>query len=406
MKRASPVAELSSPNPNFTGWRGSPAPGAAPAPAVYSVPLTTASATPSDFYAAARSGHVPALLAMLASGCFRATATDPLSGMTALMLAAMHGHANAAALLTRGTLAAYIDLQDARSNTALSLAQAGGHAEVVSLLRARGAGWSGAAAGEAAAPPVAAHRAGAAFSIMALTTCAQPATTGASDTLHTANTRRNRILATLFDAVERNDPGVLQAYLVRVRRSGPEAASLMNATEHRTLPGAKRDDYTPLMAAAWLGYADSVAVLAGSGAAPDKANREEVTALMLAAKKGNLGAVKALLKAGANANLARRDGWCALLLAAFYGHADTVRALAVGGAAITKATPDGVTALMYAAMNGHAATVRMLICLGANSRLMSANGHTALGLADRWQHQEVIRILETDGARFHIEWRN
>ena len=114
---------------------------------LYSVPVSPADIAPPAFYVAARSGDAAAVRAMLAWGSFRASAAQPVTGRTALMLAAEQGHANVVAVLTRGTLAAYIDVEDAEGNTALSLATASNREAVVAQLRARGAGYSGQDAG-------------------------------------------------------------------------------------------------------------------------------------------------------------------------------------------------------------------------------------------------------------------
>ena len=147
MKRASSALTGTTPDAYPAPIHAAGAPLAAHAPMVYSVPVAPADIAPPAFYFSARSGDAAAVRAMLAWGRFRASAAEPVTGRTALMLAAQQGHANVVAELTRGTLAAYIDVEDAEGNTALSLATASNREAVVAQLRAHGAGSSGQDAG-------------------------------------------------------------------------------------------------------------------------------------------------------------------------------------------------------------------------------------------------------------------
>lgn len=87
---------------------------------------------------AAFNGHAEALALLLAAGgAEAATAPDPLSGMTPLMLASLKGHASCVAQLLDA--AAPLDTTDALGRTVLMLAATGGSVETVRMLAAKGA---------------------------------------------------------------------------------------------------------------------------------------------------------------------------------------------------------------------------------------------------------------------------
>jgi ankyrin repeat protein len=88
----------------------------------------------SQLCAAARDGDATAVKRMLAAGDGNLNTTDPGTGMTALKLAACHGHGDVVFLLCKGASASDIHRDDARGGSALMLATAGGHIDVVEFL--------------------------------------------------------------------------------------------------------------------------------------------------------------------------------------------------------------------------------------------------------------------------------
>lgn len=170
MKRASSALTGATPDAYPAPIHAAGAPLAAHAPMVSSVPVAPADIAPPAFYVAARSGDAAAVRAMLAWGRFRASAAEPVTGRTALMLAACHGplgavqellyaranvhrttddgvpalsyaamngHADIVrALLRAGASSGFVSTH---GHTALTLATARQHAEVIELLRADGA---------------------------------------------------------------------------------------------------------------------------------------------------------------------------------------------------------------------------------------------------------------------------
>lgn len=399
MKPASSALTGTSPKTYPAPPHTAAAPVAANSPVLYSVPFAAASIAPCTFYAAARNGDAAALFAMLASGRFRASAAEPSSGRTALMLAAEQGHATIVAILTRGTLAAYINAEDAQRNTALSLATASGHKAVVDVLRSRGAGWNGPDVGA-----VPGHT-GTALSAPMLMGDPPPPATCTVSTPKPGLTPERRKLTEIFSAIDFDDAAGLRALLSQAGFPGATEPTVLAMTERRILDGTVAEECTPLMAAAWLGRASMVSALIGAGADVDQANRQQVTALMLAAKNGQLATTKALIQAQAYIDQTARNGWTALMLAAYYGRTTTLQALLHAGASVHRTTVDGLPPLTYAAMNGHADNVRTLIGAGARSSLVSMHGHTAMSLAIRGKHAEVIELLRADGALSRTAWQ-
>jgi ankyrin repeat protein len=398
MKRASPALTAASPDAYPAPLHTAETPSAARAPVLYSVPAASPNIAPPEFYAAARSGEAAALVAMLARGRFRASAAESESGRTALMLAAEQGHANVVAILTRGTLAAYIDVEDAEGNTALSLATASNQEAVVTLLRARGAGWNGLYAGPVPGDTDTAHSA----PVLTYSPPSPAASTASAP--QPGQTPEQHKLAAIFSAIDRGDAAGLRAVLLQDSYPVSTIGTVLAMTERRFVNGVETDDCTPLMAAAWLGRAKMVSALAHAGANTDQPNAQQMTPLMVAAKNGHANTVRALVTARARIDHAGRDGWTALMLAAYYGHLGAVQELLFARASVHRTTDDGVPPLSYAAMNGHADIVRALLQAGANSGFVSTHGHSALSLATGRQHAEVIELLRAHGAQFFRNW--
>jgi ankyrin repeat protein len=270
------------------------------------VPVASFDIAPPDFYAAARSGDTAAVLAMLARGRFRASAAEHATGKTALMLAAEQGHANVVALLTRGTLAAYIDVEDAEGNTALSLAAASNHQAAVDLLRSRGAGWNGQDAG-----PVPADT-DTALSALVLTSSPPSPAAHIETAPLPGQTPEQHKLAAIFSAIDRGNAAGLRALLLQDSYPVSTIGAVLAMTGRRFVNGAETDDCTPLMAAAWLGRAQMVSDLAHAGASAIQTNAQQMTPLMVAAKNGHANTVRALVMARATIDQAGRDGTATL----------------------------------------------------------------------------------------------
>ena len=89
--------------------------------------------------AAARDGDATAVKRMLAAGIGDLNTVDPVTCMTALVLASRRGHDDVVFLLCKGAAANDIHRADAQGGSALMLAAAAGHTDVVELLLGKAA---------------------------------------------------------------------------------------------------------------------------------------------------------------------------------------------------------------------------------------------------------------------------
>jgi ankyrin repeat protein len=355
-----------------------------------------ASSSPrSRFCAAVCNGDGTAVKNLLGIGQGDVNTIDPATGMTALLLAALHGHDDIVLLLCKGASRRDLHRTDAHGNSALMLAAGAGHADMVTLLLHRGAevdqedhlgntalmqlaaqGKTAIAqrlidagadpahlnhAGQTAAELAMAHGhhcfaaalSGFPPNVLACTSTvlgAVASTTAAPNAFLASSTATgwgDTARASLQDAIEANKLKALKRVLMALRQSGHDVP------QHMVRVG-KLDTSDPF-------FAD-----------------QEGTLLMTAAHRGHAKLIPVLLVVGAQIDQALPDGWTALLFAARQGHTAAVRALVAGGANIDQVDADGDTALIHAARNGHTALVELLLQAGANEDHQNGDGDTAL----------------------------
>jgi ankyrin repeat protein len=375
--------------------------GNALAPMLYSVPANPEQA----FFAAARHGDCNLIKRMLATGQANPNAVEPDTGMTALMLAVLRGHDDVVFILTRGVLSAQIDVPDARGNTARSLATAAAYPDVIDILRTRSAGGAGLAASAlpTSAPllltgsSVGSSTAG--TSRTPTSTAPLDGTSASTAWLASTQAAKQPLPATLFDAIDGNDCAALRSLIDQATRQTDAAlAEALSMVQTRTLAGTSPRDYTPLMAAAWLGHATLVATLTSAGAKADQANEQGCTALIFAAQNNHRECVLALLQAGAKVDQATRTGMTALMRAAQNGHIEVVCMLLQRRAKVDHVNVAGCTALLLAAKEGHTAVVGALIAAGASVGHVTPNGRTVLMCAAQNGHADIVSALLVGGA--------
>eukprot|EP00057_Strongylocentrotus_purpuratus_P025563 XP_011680037.1 PREDICTED: ankyrin repeat domain-containing protein 50-like [Strongylocentrotus purpuratus] len=168
--------------------------------------------------------------------------------------------------------------------------------------------------------------------------------------------------------------------------------------QREDLSGAKKDDLTPLQAAASNGRLDAVQVLIGQGADINRANNNGKTPLYAASFNGQLDIVKFLIGQGADINREDKDGWTPVYAASFNGHLDVVKFLIDQGADINREDKDGWTPLYAASFNGHLDVVKFLFVEGANLNRGSNDGSTPLLAASFDGHLDVVQFLIGQGA--------
>jgi ankyrin repeat protein len=108
-------------------------------PSLHSRPATADGDTQPRLFCAARDGDTTAVKRALAAGGVDLNAIDPDTRLSALMLAARNGHDDIVLVLCKGAQGADVNLQNSRGESALSLAAAAGHGEVMDVLLAKGA---------------------------------------------------------------------------------------------------------------------------------------------------------------------------------------------------------------------------------------------------------------------------
>eukprot|EP00953_Heterococcus_sp_UTEX-ZZ885_P011077 6426-Heterococcus_DN1.PRE.1 len=130
------------------------------------------------------------------------------------------------------------------------------------------------------------------------------------------------------------------------------------------------------------------------------------TPLMAAAVHGQVEVAKLLLKRGADVNQRGHQGNTALHLVASKGRPAIVSLLLEYGAAINARDDNGYEPLVHAAMGGDVPFVQLFIDAGANVGAVSVGGASMLHAAadnDHPAHPEVLKLLlEHGGATVHL----
>lgn len=145
--------------------------------------------------------------------------------------------------------------------------------------------------------------------------------------------------------------------------------------------------------AADQGHAEVVGLLCAAGASLDGQDLNGQTALHLAAWQDHLDAVAVLLAAGADAEVQDDQGMTALCLAATEPVPRVVEALARAGANVDASTPHGQTPLMFAAMHGQTDVARALLLAGASRPRRDVHGLRAAEWARREGHGELASLV-------------
>ncbi|KAK2116840.1 Ankyrin repeat and KH domain-containing protein 1 [Saguinus oedipus] len=174
--------------------------------------------------------------------------------------------------------------------------------------------------------------------------------------------------------------------------------------EHRNV-----SDYTPLSLAASGGYVNIIKILLNAGAEINSRTGSKlgISPLMLAAMNGHVPAVKLLLDMGSDINAQiETNRNTALTLACFQGRAEVVGLLLDRKANVEHRAKTGLTPLMEAASGGYAEVGRVLLDKGAdvNAPPVPSSRDTALTIAADKGHYKFCELLIHRGA--HIDVRN
>jgi len=172
--------------------------------------------------------------------------------------------------------------------------------------------------------------------------------------------------------------------------------------EHRNV-----SDYTPLSLAASGGYTNIIKLLLAHGAEINSRTGSKlgISPLMLAAMNGHTQAVKLLLDMGSDINAQiETNRNTALTLACFQGRHEVVSLLLDRKANVEHRAKTGLTPLMEAASGGYTEVGRVLLDKGAdvNAAPVPSSRDTALTIAADKGHYRFVELLLSRGAQVDV----
>lgn len=270
---------------------------------------------------------------------------------------------------------------DSNHDTALTLACAGGHEELVELLLTRGAGIE--------------HRDKKGFTPLILA-----ATAGHVKVVEILIREK----ADLEAQSERTKDTPLSLACSGGRYEVVELLLKHGANkEHRNV-----SDYTPLSLAASGGYVNIIKMLLNYGAEINSRTGSKlgISPLMLAAMNGHTQAVKLLLDMGSDINAQiETNRNTALTLACFQGRHEVVSLLLDRKANVEHRAKTGLTPLMEAASGGYIEVGRVLLDKGAdvNAAPVPSSRDTALTIAADKGHLKFVELLLSRTAAVEVK---
>ncbi|KAG8232601.1 hypothetical protein J437_LFUL010722 [Ladona fulva] len=173
--------------------------------------------------------------------------------------------------------------------------------------------------------------------------------------------------------------------------------------EHRNV-----SDYTPLSLAASGGYINIIKMLLGHGAEINSRTGSKlgISPLMLASMNGHTASVKLLLDMGSDINAQiETNRNTALTLACFQGRHEVVSLLLDRKANVEHRAKTGLTPLMEAASGGFVEVGRVLLDKGAdvNAPPVPSSRDTALTIAADKGHARFVELLLSRGAQVEVK---
>ena len=270
---------------------------------------------------------------------------------------------------------------DSNHDTALTLACAGGHEELVSLLLNRGAEME--------------HRDKKGFTPLMLAS-----TAGHSNVVEILLNNG----ADMEAQSERTKDTALSLACSSGRYEVVEILLSRGANkEHRNV-----SDYTPLSLAASGGYVNIIKLLLSHGAEINSRTGSKlgISPLMLAAMNGHTTTVRLLLDMGSDINAQiETNRNTALTLACFQGRCEVVGLLLDRKANVEHRAKTGLTPLMEAASGGYVEVGRVLLDKGAdvNAPPVPSSRDTALTIAADKGHYRFVELLLSRGAAVDVK---
>ncbi|CAG9839770.1 unnamed protein product [Diabrotica balteata] len=155
---------------------------------------------------------------------------------------------------------------------------------------------------------------------------------------------------------------------------------------------------TALHEASWKGHSKSVRLLASAGADLNRCNGGGFTALHLSCQNGHNQSCRELLLAGCDPDIQNNYGDTALHTAARYGHAGVTRILISAQCRVSEQNKNGDTALHISSAMGRRKLTRILLEAGCEKSVRNKQGETARDIAMRKDLFEILDILDEGGV--------
>ncbi|XP_033361933.1 protein TANC2-like isoform X2 [Bombus vosnesenskii] len=332
---------------------------------------------------------------LLLAGASPNHVTEYLGNAPALCMYAHEGSVEMVSLLLE--FGADVELTNSQGCTALSLAAARGHCDVVRRLAAAGASLGHTdMAGQC--PLVHAARYGRLSVVGYLLACDWVIPTNVSEIEGSQEIGREEAAQQAVVAAAAQGHESIVEYLLDM------AEVIVDRPD--TLIGE-----TALTIAAANGSTITVSALLARGASPTAVNAKGLSPLMLAAREGHWGTAERLLQGTLSSStdailddaaslLDQRDpaGRTALMLAASEGHTNLIELFLDKGSVLESRDKEGLTALCWACVRGRLAAVQNLIDHGADVNTNDNTGRTPLDLAAFQGNPKLVQLLLEKGA--------
>ncbi|XP_043290037.1 protein TANC2 isoform X2 [Venturia canescens] len=334
---------------------------------------------------------------LLLAGASPNHVTDYLGNAPALCMYAHEGSVEMVSLLLE--FGADVELTNSQGCTALSLAAARGHCDVVRRLAAAGASLGHAdMAGQCSLVHAARHgRLSVVGYLLACDWVAPASETNSEISSHSDVCLEEAAQQAVVAAASQGHEAVVEYLLDMAEIAVDKPDSLIGETA--------------LTIAAAHGSTATVSALLARGANSMSTNSKGLSALMLAAREGHWGTAERLLQGSlststdvvhdnAAALLEQRDGSgrTALMLAASEGHTNLIELFLDRGAVLEATDKEGLGALGWACVRGRVNAVQILLDRGADVNANDNTGRTPLDLAAFQGNPKLVQLLLERGA--------
>ncbi|XP_060525151.1 protein TANC2 isoform X2 [Cylas formicarius] len=346
---------------------------------------------------------------LLLAGASADYITDYLGKAPVLCLYANEGNVPMVSLLLE--FGADVELTNNQGCTALSLASAKGHCDVVRQLIAAGAS-PGHADAVGYCPLVHAARNGCLNVVGYLLACdwilknpedVELAEAAQQALIAAAGQGHAEIVEYLLDMAEVNadvaDTISGETALTVAAANGCHAVCSALISRGASISVTNKKDLAPLLIAVKEGHWAVAERLIQNHAAVEQVDNVGRTPLMLAASEGHIGVIDLLLDKGSDINREDKEGMTALCWACLRGKIQAAQSLIERGANINHTDKTGRTPLDLAAFQGNPTLVQFLLDRGAVIEHVDVNGMRPLDRAIGCRNIQVVQCFLKKGAK-------